>query len=392
MSDLDIAGTLKRAGDKCGFNRIRWQQKDMPTNMDNITVMVFFGDIRSMFVLSSLLLKRYREEVKGSRYFILCTWPGYESLFPYVNEYWAIRDVELVNHCYAGTSSFENNSKSALQFRKNLNHWFNDVVGPEDLEIYYNNGITQEYWDRFQHVKRYLPSVASSALLGQKFNQEMIKKQGAKVFIYPTELIQKWSCDKIVNIKSSKKFWTGLANKLLDNGIIPVVYNGSNTQELAPEVLEKCICVKEDDVSKMMAVMRTTGCVLDIFSGISRLAIAARTPYIYVDERARSFGQKEVEIEGLCCEKGLPRTCIYSFPSVIFEGDEEMWKVNIYDVILARLLKFLPTLNRDEWPSPVESLELVLYENVKRNKMNKMGVRFIKVNRDMRRDNDVQQL
>ena len=57
-------------------------------------------------------------------------------------------------------------------------------------------------------------------------------------------------------------------------------------------------------------------------------------------------------------------------------------------MVIAKLLEFLPTLNRDEWPSPVESNEIVLYENVKKNKMKKLGIKFIKVNRDMRRSDD----
>ena len=299
MSDLDVAGILKKAVDKCGFTRIRWMEKDIPTSIDNVTVLAFFGDIRSTFILSSLLLKRYREEVKGSKYFILATWPGYETLFPYVNEYWAIRDTEILKDCYTGTNSFENNSVYALQLRKNLNHWLNDVIGTEDIGVYYKNGIQQQYWERFKNIKRYLPSVASSALLGQQFNQEMIKKSGSKVFIYPTELIQKWRYDKIINIRVNKNFWSGLIRELVDNGITPVIFKGVNAQNISSELLEKCIYLRDNDITKAMSAMRATGCVLDIFSGISRLAIAARTPYLYIDERQRNLAQKETEIEGL---------------------------------------------------------------------------------------------
>ena len=388
MSEIDVPAILKKAADKCGFNRTRWTQKDIPTSIDNVTVMPFFGDIRSTFILSSLLLKRYREEVKGSRYFILCTWPGYESLFPYVNEYWAIRDAGLLNPCYAETASFSNESMWSVQFRKNLNHCLNDIIGPEELEVYYKNGITQEFWDRFKHVKRYLPSVASSALLGNQFNQEMIKKLGTKIFIYPTELIQKWHYDKITNVKVPKAFWVGLAKKLNENGFIPVVFSGINAYDISLELLEKCIYVRDNDMTKAMAAMRAAGCVLDIFSGISRLAIAARTPYLYMDERSRHSAQKEIEIEGLCCEEGLPREYIYSFPDTMEDGNETDWQVNFYDLILAKLLNFVPELDRDKWPSPVESNEIVLYENVKSNKMKKLGIKFIKVNRDMRRNDD----
>ena len=51
MSEPDVASILQRAGDRCGFNRTSWVQKNIPTTIDNITVMAFFGDLRSMFIL-----------------------------------------------------------------------------------------------------------------------------------------------------------------------------------------------------------------------------------------------------------------------------------------------------------------------------------------------------
>jgi len=390
QNDLNVVGILKKAAEKCGFNRIRYIENNIPTSMSNVVVLPFFGDIRSMFILSSLLLKRYREEVKGSKYFILCTWPGYETLFPFVSEYWAIRDNEALKDCFTGTCGFENTSQASIHFVKNLNYWFNasDIVGIEDLQVFYKNGITDEYWKRFNHIKRYLPSVPSTAILGQQFNLDMMQKPGQKVFLYPTELIQKWQYDKIINIRANKYFWSGLVKRLLNNKIIPVIFKGTSSQDILPELSEQCIYVRENDIAKAMAAMRAVGCVLDVFSGISRLAIAARTPYLYMDERLRNTGQKEFEIEGICCEKQLPREYIYSFPNIVSEGDEEVWQTNIYDIILAKMFAFLPGLNRDEWPSPIESIEPVLYENVKNKKMKKIGIQFIKTNRDMRREND----
>jgi hypothetical protein len=384
MNEPEVASILKKASEKCRFDRSKFIQVDIPTTIDNVTVMVFFGDIRSMFILSAILLKRYREEVKGSKYFILCTWPGYEVLFPWVNEYWGIHDVAVFKSCFSVASSFNNDSSYALQFRKGLNHWFNDVVGVEELETYYNNGIKQEFWDRFKHVKRYLPSVSSSAILGPLFNKEIIKKSGYKVFISPSELIQKWHYDKIVNIKVARLFWKELVKELINSGITPVLHIGVNGYDISSDFLDKCIYLKDYDISKVLAAMRATGCVLDIFSGISRLAVAARTPYMYIDERVRHSGQKENEIEGLCCEKGLLREYIYSFPDVIVNGDISTWKTSLFDLILSKLFKFLPILNRDTWPSPVESLEIVLYENVKQANLKKFGIQFMKVNKDIR--------
>jgi hypothetical protein len=380
---LDVPAILKRAADKCGFVRTRWVEKDIPTNLSNISVLVFFGDVRSSYILSSMLLKRYREQIKGSKYFILCTWPGLGGLFPYVNEIWAIQDESILRKFYSEAVGFDNLSDLQIQFKRELNHWFEDVAGVEVFTPYYQDGITQEFWDRFKFVQKYLISVPSSSVVGNEFNLKMMKV-GVKALIYPVEFIRTWQRGKLHLSKCPKDFWVNLADSLIQAGIVPVVYQNFATHNISSELAEKCIYTTEKDVAKLLGIMRAVGCVVDVFSGISRWAMAARAPFIAVDERTRYNGQKEFEIDGLLCDNNLPRQHIFTFPTIIEQGNLSYWKNNIYDVLTATMVSFLSKMDRDKWPSPLERDEVVQYKNVRQRKLKQMGTRFIKVNPDLR--------
>ena len=95
-----VAEFLKRSADRNGFVRERFDEGRIPTDHSALVVVPFFGDCRSMMVLSSLVLMRYRQEVKNSKYFIFASWPGYQGIFPYVDEYWAMSDQAQYKRFY----------------------------------------------------------------------------------------------------------------------------------------------------------------------------------------------------------------------------------------------------------------------------------------------------
>jgi hypothetical protein len=377
----DVPSYLKRAADKIGFVRSRYDESRMPMHPQDICVMVFFGDMRSTFVLSSILLKRFREQVKGSKYFILCSWPGYDGLFPYVDEYWAIRDESVLDQFYRGSSGFHNLSEYEFSFRRSLNWFFEDVIDASSIEPYYNSGITHEFWERFKHIKRTLPSVPSIGIMGPGFINEFKSKPGDKVVIYPVRFMQHWRNGNLTYLRCDRSFWKRLVERLVAENITPVVYQNFSTYDMSTNFANQCIYVAEKDVSKILGVMRHTGCVIDIFSGISRLAIAARTPFIACDERSRYVGLKEYEIDDLCCGKELPREYIFTFPTIINRGIEDLWEINFFDGIVAKLKSLLTDINRDALPSTSECTVVVPYENVRKRKVLRLGTKFIKIER-----------
>lgn len=371
----NIPDFLKRTASKSGFVRTKFVEKDIPDDHKKLAVMFFFGDTRSIFTLSSLLLHRYQEEMKGSKYFILCTWPGFEGLFPYVDEYWGFKDKELAKTLSKTAMGLDNDSEGAITCERNLRLHFEDVSNSETLRPYYENGIQQEFWERFRHVKRFLPLIPSSSVLGEAFDRQVAAERS--VVIHPVLQINRWRQGHLEGLRVPEEFWISLCETLREHGITPVVYQNFDTHNLA--AVMDGLFVDNVPVSNLLGAMRRVGCVLDVFSGISHFAIAARCPFVACDERTRFHEFRQDEIDGLCCEKSLPREYIFAFPTIITDGNPQLWRASLFSLLLAKLEPFMESLNRETWPPTSESTKIVPYQEVKRKRMKKIGVRFIKV-------------
>lgn len=378
----DVNDFLKRAAERNGFSRDRFEERKIPTDVANISVVCFFGDVRTAFILSSLLLRRFREEKKGSKYFILCSWPGLQGMFPFVDEYWSFSDKSQIKRFYQESDGFHNRSDLATIYFRNLNEFFRDVINLRVLDDVYFNGIKQGFWDEYKHVKRFLPMIPSSAILGKDFNRRLNEHGGYKVFVAPSLFIRQWHLGKTVNIPAPRSFWIELVNRLIQDKFVPVIWNHYLTHDISEEFTDKkCVVFSDNDISNVMSIMRATGCVLDVYNGTSRLALCARCPYMALDERQRYIATKEFELDDLCGLK-VPKQYIFSFSTIISEGNSEIWKADTFKNITNRLNNFLPALSRDQWPSTSESNEIVRYETVRKKKVKKIGARLLKITRD----------
>jgi hypothetical protein len=374
---------LKRATDKIGLKRIKFSEKNIPTSIENIVVVPFFGDIRSSFILSNLLLKRIKDESKSSKYFILISWPDQVGLYPYVDEYWTVEDSNL-DRLVDKVDCFDNNSPIYSLIVRELNHWFYDLILPKDLKVYYDNGITQEFLNNFKVIKTYFQSVPSIASIGIDFAKQISEKD-LKIFVYPSKDIFTWKYNGLHKIRSNKDFWLYLVKKLVDNKFYPIVYKDVFCYDLSLDLVgnidqSKWHQLDNQDILKAFGVMRSS-CVLDIFNSISRYAIAARAPFICLDERNKFKGLKDYEINDLFA-KSTPNEYVYGFANTLEADNVQQWDINIINIILSKLNKFIPNINRESLPSAVESEDVVLYESVRKYKTKKMGSKFIKIERD----------
>jgi len=120
----------------------------------------------------------------------------------------------------------------------------------------------------------------------------------------------------------------------------------------------------------------------DFFSGFSRIAIAARAPFLALNERNKYIKTKEYELDDLCCDDDLPRQYIFSFTTILEAGNPALWNVNIFDSVIARLNTFLPTIDRDALPTGSEITERVPYKKVRKREAKRLGLKFIKVEQD----------
>ncbi|MHA2432940.1 MAG: hypothetical protein ACXADO_06930 [Candidatus Thorarchaeota archaeon] len=369
---MDVAAHVKRVAERTKFKREFFIEKNMPTASDNILAIPFYGDLPSTCVLSSFILRAYKE-LHRDKYIILCSWPGYQALFPYVDEYWSMDDESVTNNLAAGANNLYNTTSLATDISSSLIECL-DICTHRDLGKFYNHGFTDQYWQTFGELRRYLPEVPSESRIAEAFRQQLDRREGRKILVYPVIKMRSWQRGKSVSLPVSKEFWSVLCNRLLDEGFAPVIWQNWFTYDLSMEYTDRLTYLVPRSIADVMAAMRYIGLVLDVHSGVSRLAQAARTPFISVDERLRFINELDYVLDDLCCES--PRQYIFSFSTMLMTGGAKEWGDSILDNIVARAKSF--DTDRDTWGSTNESYEVVSYDRVRQRKSRRLGATFIR--------------
>lgn len=370
-----VASFLINASDRNGYTRERFQENKIPNDFSDVTIFPFFGDIRSLFLLSSFLLKPYKDRFKNSKYFILASWPGYESFFPYVDEYWSLNDFSQISSFYKGSDGFLNRSNLNAIYRRNINEFFRDVVDPAIFKNYYYNGFSNNFYSDFKDIKRFLPFISSSALLGDKFVTNLSTSSGYKIFIYPLKFYERWDQGKVQRRELSENFWLDLVDFFLKNNIYPVIWQNNLSFDLSEQFENKCLFLKDNNMTKVCAAIRATGLSLNLFGPLSYLSLLSRTPYISFDERPKYFLQKDYEIDDLFPD--LQKEYLFNF-STILEGDYSGTWTEVFKIIDSKIKKIYPSLIRDEFPTTGESYDVLDKKNIREIKSLKLGTRLLK--------------
>lgn len=368
-----VANHIKRSADAIGCQREIFVEKNIPTNYSNIIIIPFFGDLRSLWIFSTFLLKQYKE-YRSSKYIILVSWPGFQTLFPYIDEYWTFKDNSIITSLALGANNFYNETDVSVSINRKIIERFENVISYDDIKLFYNNGFEQKFWSSLakdkNSIERYLPEVSSISR-----NLDEIKVSGKQIVVYPCKKMRCFNQGKNENIICPKEFWICLVERLIKEGFVPVIYQNYFTYDLSPEFTDRCLYLTSRDLSKIMCSMNAIGCVLDIHSGISRIAMAARCPFIAVDERSRFVAQKEYELDDLYCP--ISKQYIFSFSTMLLSDGENEWNDSLLDNLIVRLKKFLP-ICRENRTSTNELCELVSYDVVRQRKHKRFGVRFIR--------------
>jgi len=371
---FDVNEYIKRAAHRSGYKRESYIERNMPTQPSNVVAVPFYGDLRSLFVFSSFILKNYKEANKD-KYLILCSWPGMQGLFPYVDEYWSIEDESVTKTLATEANNSYNTSSLATDLTRGLIEVLS-VATARDFKVYYDDGFTQKYLDAFGGIKRFLPEVPSATKISNDFRLQMERKPGQKIVVYPATKMRSRQQGQTVYLPILKEFWVALIERLLAEGYVPVVYQNWFTYDMSRDFVDRCVYLVPRSVLDVLAAFRHIGFVLDVHTGISKLALAARCPFLTVTERQSFVEDKDYEIDDLCGE-GLPHQYLFSFSTMLMQGGQSEWNVCLLDQIIVRPKEFLPTLKGATLPSTNESYELTSYEKVRQRKARRMGVTFI---------------
>src|SRR4029077_9482072 len=88
---MNTSDFLKRAAQRTGYHRSHFIESRFPTQMSNILAIPWYGDLVSTSILSTFLLRSLKE-YWSDKYLILCSYPQWQSFYPYVDEYWYLSD------------------------------------------------------------------------------------------------------------------------------------------------------------------------------------------------------------------------------------------------------------------------------------------------------------
>ena len=370
----NTASFIKRTTDKLGFRRDFYVEKNIPEVMSNIVIIPFYADIRSTFILSSFLFNQYKR-ANSDKYIIVCSWTGWQKMFPYADEFWSLTDRSQIRGLVDTAASMSNNSATNNTLTRNLLQHFENVVLYESLQEYYKDGFKAKYIKEFGSIRYWLPEVPASNILG-KFSAEIANKQGKKVVLYPVKNIRAWQQGKCHYRDISKNFWSYVIEKLLSEDLIPVLYQNSFTFDMSPEFTDRCLYLVNEDISHVLAAFREIGCVLDIHSGISRLAIAARCPFIVLDERIRYINQRDYEIDDICCD-GIRKLYSFSLAGMLMSGSPKEWDASFMDSFITKIHTLLESFKKEDLISTAEIDEDVSSDKIRNRASKRLGVKFI---------------
>jgi hypothetical protein len=367
MNELgSIPSFVKRAAQQTGFERERYIEAKIPDDFSRIVVICFFGDYRAEAILSSLILHSYIKKHLSDKYVILCSWQGHAGLYPYVDEYWSLGEQMTLADLHFKANGFDNQHKNFEIICRNLRKFF-DVLTWEDIGCYYDCGLTKSFFEQVGDPIRFYPGIPAPKI---EFLRELQQRNKNSIFIYPRKQLKTWN-KRDLEVSVDYDWWNKLTENLLNFGLLPVVYQNYSTYDISKDFGDKCLYVTDNNISSVLSQMRATGLVLDVFSGISRLAMLARCPFIVLDERKRYVLSKEYEINDLCIN--VPYRYILSFGSLLQHRN--------YNEVISHIMNVIKefNVNKSQMPTSLESFTPMSYKAVRTHKEKKFGMRFIKV-------------
>lgn len=339
---------LKRVADNTGFIR------EVRSETENPVVIPFFGDKRHEFFLS-VFLHHHFENI------IIAGIPGRSSLFPKAAEYWNIKDEGVLTSIAKESIGWTSNSLKAAHIEKKLMK-FLDVMSSDELLSFYDFGLKPKFFEKYEFLTVELPSI-----LPLKFDILVRLPIGKKVVLIPNRLVL--FNGKLIEV--NQRFYITLAERLFQQNIIPIVLQSYGTYDISAVVGGRFPVFSKLSVVEEMGVVRECDCLLDLFSGDSRLAMLAKVPFLVVCERKCYDGLKDYEMEDLVASN-LFNKHIFSFVTMIGGNDYG----NIIDGILVKLRDFQENKLLDSPSSFVAP-----YMLVRERKMKKFGFRLVNFNK-----------
>jgi hypothetical protein len=365
----DVAKTyIAKVAERSALTREKFTESNVPSALNSIVVVPFFGDLRHEFIFSSLILNKWKE-LNPNSYLVVCSWPGHYGLYNYADEFWSLSDPSILKNLVRSSNVFANPAASYIE--KILLRYLDNsqLMLPDDRQLtrFYDGGITDAYVREHGDVLFNLPAIPAANIA---FSRMVSDGQKRSVFVMPTLYIETWKRKGMTPILTSEAFWLKLIERLSERYVV-VVGQNYFTHDLQDSTSDPSIVFINDwNIMVTLAAMRSCDCVLSVFNQSSKYAYLARTPVLIMDERQRYFNLKDYELDDLCA-KPVPKRYIYSFAPIV-DGDTEF----IIDAAVNRLNEFIPACDRSKLPPTAEMSFNVPYAQVRKKALQSIEMDF----------------
>jgi hypothetical protein len=314
VTATDVKEILNSASIKGDFLREKFDEKSMPDNLQKIIVIPIFGDINHIIVFANYIFHGLRNDINlKDKYIIVVTWKGFAKFFPQANEVWSSKSIEHADKFYEKTEGLINKYENLNIIYRSLNEYFRNVIDPVKFSNQFHFGFKKENIKNknVEIIKNKTPNINYL----NKNAVDQINALGEKrVFIIPFKFLRQLSLGKIKNYKPSYAFYVNTIDSLIKKNINCVVLKNYLTFDLSKNYLENknVVMVQEDDWFNIMAYMLATGVYVDLFAGISSLAIYCGCPSVTVVERNMHVVSNQEEIE-MCMNDSIIDRKLFSF-------------------------------------------------------------------------------
>lgn len=330
QNSIDV---LKKAAEKTKYTRERYSD----TLADSSSVLVFFGDERSRFILSSFVLPNMDNAPK-----IVCSRIR-EDYFFSVSEYWG---------CNQNIESDGFSGSGAMVQARLFERYFPEVIEGSEYSKFES---LREVASEFNEI--HFPAVGKFKKL----------KEGKKVFLVPSKHVLYWNCGKARRANAPKEFWIDLGKKIMQNGWIPVFSRNEWTYDVSPDIPE-AIHVMGIGGTDTWALMRMCGMVIDFSQNLCYTAMQCKTPFVCMTDRKMHFSMGN-DLFNLICDTGYDY--IFSFPTMI---ESRGWAE-----IIGSVLSKLKTKTWSELMPCERSSSKIDCKKIIDVKLKKMGSSFFRV-------------
>lgn len=349
----EVEKIISSAASNIGFEREKYISNNVISNLQDVIVVVYFGEFDHLFVFNNLILPELKQTGDfQNKYVIFITWKGFGNLIKNVDEVWSLKSEQTNEKLYEKTDGFNNNSELYTVIIRNLNEHFRNVIKAEKYKNRFHHGFNFNYYKNIQKIKLKKYSVTNYNYLNKNAVESILKKyKDRRIFIIPFKFIRTTVNGKTYQYKVSKNLWINIIKRFIQKDFFTIVLKNSFTYDLSSDYSneDSIYFVQDENWNNIMSYMSMAGISVDIFNGLSCFAQYSDCFCVSVVERSYYNNMNVDQVESLITPFDQHSRKLFSFFKFFSqESDQNLLYIDqLIRVILSLKIKSVTNLDSE---------------------------------------------